>query len=131
MVIDSSAVVAILRLEADARRFVLAIQQATERFISAGTYIESSIVLATRAGRGILADLDSLIDDAQIEVVPVSRLHVSLARQAYLRFGKGHHPARLNLGDCIAYALAKELDVPLLFKGDDFAQTDLRPALRA
>jgi ribonuclease VapC len=128
MVIDTSALVAILDNEADARRYAEAIAAAPVRLVSAATLLEASIVLVARHGEEALADLDQLLRDAEAEVVPVTEEHARLARRGFLQFGKGRHPARLNYGDCFAYALAKASSEPLLFKGNDFAHTDVEPA---
>jgi ribonuclease VapC len=128
MVIDTSALVAILDNDADARRYADAIAAAPVRLVSAATLLEASIVLVARHGEEALADLDQLLRDAEAEVVPVTEEHARLARQGFLQFGKGRHPARLNYGDCFAYALAKASSEPLLFKGNDFVHTDVEPA---
>lgn len=96
--------------------------------MSAFTHFEASTVLMGRGGTMLVADFDRLVE-IQIEVVPYDAGHAKGSRDAYLRFGKGHHPAGLNLGDCVSYALAKSLDAPLLFKGGDFALTDVRRAV--
>ena len=98
--------------------------------MSAGTLLELGIVFLHREGAPLVADLFDLIRISRIEIVPVSEDHARDAILAYSRFGKAsRHPARLNHGDCFAYSLAKALDQPLLFKGDDFARTDIRSAL--
>ena len=131
MVIDSSAVLAILLQEPEAARFASAIADAAVRRMSAANLLEACIVadnlIDLRAGRR----LDAFMERAQIDIAPVTEAQVRLARQAYVDFGKGNHPAGLNFGDCFAYALAKATDEPLLFKGDDFASTDIVPALPA
>lgn len=126
MVIDTSALVAILFDEPEADALGLAIENDPVRLISAGTYLESSIVVEARLGTVGADTLDELIGSADADVVPVSMEQVRLAREAFRRFGKGRHAACLNFGDCFAYALAKTSDEPLLFKGNDFARTDVR-----
>jgi ribonuclease VapC len=97
--------------------------------ISAVTFYEAMLVLAARRGAGNLDDLNDLIEAAEAAIVVFDAEQARAAQTAYLRYGKGIHPtARLNLCDCVAYALAKHLDVPLLFKGQDFAATDVTPA---
>jgi len=124
MVIDTSAIMAVLRQEPDALRFALALEQDPVHLTSAATALEAWIVATSRAGAGGGRDLDQLFAELSVEVVPVTADHVRLARQGYSRFGKGRHPAGLNFGDCFAYALAVASGQPLLFKGNDFAQTD-------
>jgi ribonuclease VapC len=126
IVVDSSALVAIIEGEPEAGRFLSIIWDAPRRLISAITAYEIGIVLGTRRGREIALDLMGFIDSLGIEVVPFAEPYISLSLQAYQRYGKGFHSkARLNLGDCAAYALAKRLNVPLLFKGSDFSETDV------
>jgi ribonuclease VapC len=130
MIVDSSCIVAILRNEPDARTFVEAMAAAMERKISAANWLEASIVI-DRVGNPILSRrMDSFIADSGTSVEPVTLEQVSIARAAYRDFGKGSgHPAGLNFGDCFAYALAKATGETLLFKGDDFAETDIASAL--
>ena len=97
--------------------------------LSAANWLELAIVIDGRKGPQWLPELDAFLEGLDVITVPASLGQVRIAREAYRRFGKGNHPAGLNFGDCFAYALAKERDLPLLFKGDDFARTDLRPAL--
>jgi len=130
IVVDTSSVVAIFRQEADAARHAQAIAGDDQPRISAANVLEISMVL--RGLKAIAADqterwLDEFLQTAGIEVELVTPEQTDLARGAHIRFGKGGgHPAQLNFGDCFAYALAKALDVPLLFKGEDFARTDVR-----
>lgn len=128
MIIDSSAICAILFGEPDTKRYEDAIAKADVRRISAGTLLEAAIVVESRAGPLGGDQLDALIERAGIEVVPVSAEQATIARRAWRRFGKGRHAARLNLGDCLAYALAETTREPLLYKGDDFARTDIEAA---
>jgi ribonuclease VapC len=125
MVLDTSALLAILQDEPERRRFNEAIEAADRRSMSTATFVETSIVIESRYEAEGLRDLDALIAAASIELVPVDAEQAQIARSAFSRFGRGRHPAGLNLGDCFAYALAKALAEPLLYEGSDFAQTDL------
>ena len=127
MILDTSALLAILQDEPERRAFNEAIEAAERRAVSAATLVETSIVIESRYGAEGLRDLDALISTAAIELIPVDAEQAELARSAFSRFGKGRHPAGLNFGDCFAYALAKAVAEPLLYKGDDFAQTDILP----
>jgi ribonuclease VapC len=128
MIIDSSAIVAILWDEPERSAFVEAIARSGRRLISAATLVEASIVVETSRGYEGGRDLDLLMAVGGIEVVPVDLEQADIARQAFRRFGKGRSPACLNYGDCFSYALAKATGMPLLFKGNDFSQTDITPA---
>ncbi|MCB8914494.1 MAG: type II toxin-antitoxin system VapC family toxin [Thermoleophilales bacterium] len=130
MVIDTSAIIAILWSEADASRFAEAIEREANCCVSAATYVELAIV-ADGAKRPTPArDFDLLFERGGIRVEPFTPGQAQIARQAHQRYGRGSgHPARLNFGDCFSYALAVDLGHPLLFKGGDFAQTDVVPAL--
>ncbi len=125
MVIDTSAVVAILLGEPDAMDFAAAIEQAGPRLMSAATLLEASIVVESRKGAEGARDLDLFVYRAGIEIVPVDQEQAEVARIAWRRFGKGRHAAGLNYGDCFAYALAKVSQAKLLYKGSDFGFTDL------
>jgi ribonuclease VapC len=125
MVLDTSALLAILQDEPERRAFNEAIEAADARSLSAATFVETSIVIEARYGAEGLRDLDLLIDRARIEVVPVDAEQARIACRAFSRFGKGRHPAGLNFGDCFSYALAAARGESLLFKGDDFLHTDL------
>ena len=125
MVIDTSAVLAILQNEPERRRFAEAIEAADTRWMSSATWVESSIVIEARYGSDGLRDFDRLMERIAVEIVPVDLEQTRAAREAFRRFGKGRHPAGLNFGDCFSYALARTLGEPLLFKGADFSQTDL------
>ena len=129
MVIDTSALVAILIDEPERRRFTECIEAAASRAVSAATLLETSIVLEARQGSAAVLSLDRLLEVAAVEVVPFDAEQTRLARSAYRRYGKGRHPAGLNLGDCFTYALAVTRGEPLLCKGDDFAATDIELAL--
>jgi ribonuclease VapC len=131
MIIDTTAVIAILRGEAEAERFSLALEQATSpKRMSAATYLEVSLVIDASGDPVLSRNLDRLIEIAQIAIEPFTLDQARLARQAYRDFGKSSgHPARLNFGDCFAYALAQTSHAPLLFKGSDFGQTDIASAV--
>ena len=129
-VVDSSAFVAVLRSEPDADHFADALERIDPLFMSAGTLLEIGTVVLHKRGTERIADMFNLISVAQIGIVPVSEEQARAAIDAYGRFGKcTRHPAQLNYGDCFSYALAKTSDLPLLYKGDDFAKTDIRSAL--
>ena len=129
VVIDTSAVVAILRDEPEKDRFLDAILAASPRLMSAVSVQEAEMVIAGRYGdEAVWEPLDALLARLDVEVVAHD---AGLARMAFLRFGKGRHPAGLNFGDCASYALAKAHNVPLLFKGGDFARTDIAVAVLA
>jgi ribonuclease VapC len=129
IVVDSSALVAILRREPEADRFMRIMAEAAGCLLSSVNLLETSMVLAGRTGDATAwADLDELIARAGIEIVPQDAAQASTAREAFLRYGKSRHAAGLNFGDCAAFALAKQQDLPLLFKGDDFCRTELRTA---
>jgi ribonuclease VapC len=125
MVIDTSALLAILQDEPERRAFNEAIEAAASRAMSVATFVEVSIVIESRHGAAGLRELDHFVDRAGIELVSVDAEQGRVARAAWSRFGKGRHPAGLNFGDCFAYALARVLGEPLLCKGDDFARTDI------
>ena len=128
MVIDTSALVAILQDEPERGALSDAIPTAPSRRLSAATLVEAGIVMEGRHGEGGASRLDGLLDQVRVEVVPVAAAHVGLARGAFRRFGKGRHPAGLGYGDCFSYALAAALAEPLLFVGDDFGRTDVEVA---
>jgi len=129
MVIDTSALVAILFREPDADRFGACLAAAPVRLMSAVTRVEVSCVVEGRKGARGRTDLELLLRDAEVDIVGVTARDAEIAIEAFRRFGKGHHPAGLNIGDCFAYALAKGTGHKLLFKGGDFGQTDIVPAL--
>ena len=128
MIVDSSAVLAILFSEPDARRHAGAIAAASPCRMSVANVLETAIVAERRGGDIAAHELDTLLERAEVELAPVTIEHLEAARRAWRRFGKGNHPAALNFGDCFAYALAKTTGEPLLFKGEDFAQTDVEAA---
>jgi ribonuclease VapC len=129
MVIDTSAILAILQDEPERRRFNEAIEAADARRMSVATWVEVSIVIEARFGAEGLAGLDLFADRSGIELVPVDGEQGGVARRAFSRFGKGRHPAGLNYGDCFSYALATVLGEPLLYKGNDFQKTDVTSSL--
>jgi ribonuclease VapC len=125
MVLDTSALLAILMAEPEAEGFAVAIEHDPIRLVSAGSMLETAIVVESRRGDAGGRELDLLLFKAGISLTPVDAEQVEVARQAFRLFGKGRHPAGLNFGDCFAYALSRVSGQPLLFKGDDFAQTDV------
>jgi ribonuclease VapC len=129
VVLDTSALVAMLLGEPDCDRFIAALAEAEDPLISAGTLLETSIVVESKLGEAGLADLDELLATAGVRCVAVDLAQVHAARDAFARFGKGRDTAGLNYGDCFAYALAKVAQVPLLFKGEDFRRTDVVAAV--
>jgi ribonuclease VapC len=129
MIIDTSALIAILRDEDDAPDMALAIERAETRKISAANYLETAIVIDGSRDPVASRRFDELVSAAELRVEPVTHEQARIAREAYRDFGKGRHRAGLNFGDCFAYALAKDTGEPLLFKGNDFVHTDLAPAL--
>ena len=127
MIVDTSALMAILFAEDDAWRYAKAMAAGPVCRLSAATFVEAAIVIEAHSKGGSGHQLDALLREAAIKIEPVTEEHAHLARQAYLDFGRGRHPAGLNLGDCFAYALSKATGEPLLFKGLDFARTDVEP----
>ena len=125
MVVDTSALVAILDGEPERRTFIEAIEAADSRHMSVATFVEISVVIEARYGAEGVRDLDRFMSRAGIELVAVDAEQGQIARGAFSRFGKGRHRAALNYGDCFAYALAAVLGEPLLCKGHDFARTDI------
>jgi ribonuclease VapC len=126
MVIDTSALLAILKNEPERRVFNEAIEAAETRLFSAASFVEISMIVESRYGADGMRDLDLFIAKAQLELVAVDVEQAHLARQAFREFGKGRHPAGLNFGDCFSYALARSLTEPLLYKGaDDFGRCDI------
>ena len=129
MVVDSSAVLAILFKEPERDTFSDALADAGVRLMSSVNALEAAVVVSSRKGSFGTMELDLLLHRAEFEVVPFTVGHLRLARDAYERYGKGRHPAGLNLGDCCAYALARHTGEALLFKGNDFTRTDVVRAL--
>ena len=129
MIIDSSAMIAILTDESDGLALSQALDEPGIVRLSAASYLETAIVLDKHRDAVLSAKLDELIEDSDIVIEPVTDSQAKIARQAYRDFGKGSgHPAALNFGDCFSYALARDKREPMLWKGDDFGHTDLRPA---
>ena len=131
MIIDTSALIAILRNEPEGASCALAIERTASRRISAANFVETAIVIDGARDPVASRRFDDLCREAQLIIEPVTEAQARIAREAYLDYGKGSgHPAKLNFGDCFAYALAKVAGEPLLFKGEDLAHTDVAPALR-
>ena len=126
MVIDTSALIAVLLGEPEAEAFAMAIANDPKRLISAFSALEVSIVIEAKKGEAGGRELDLLLHRSQIDIVAMDSEQAELARIAWRTFGKGRHPAGLNVGDCCSYALSKYSGEPLLFKGDDFSKTDLK-----
>lgn len=131
MIVDSSALLAILQDEPERRAMIEALESADRRCLSVVNLVEASIVIETRRGPTAARLLDTLVERAGIEVIGVDLEQGELARRAFARYGKGRHAAGLNFGDCFAYALAQAFGESLLFKGNDFSQTDVVAALSA
>ena len=129
MVIDSSALVAMLTDEPEAARYEQAIEQDNVRLISSATMLETSIVIEARLADHGGRELDLLVHRARIAIIPFDEEQLVLARDAFRRYGRGRHAAALNFGDCFSYALSIARGEPLLFKGNDFAHTDVISAL--
>jgi ribonuclease VapC len=125
MIVDTSAVIALLRNEPDAVAIGEAMQRSQVCRLSAVTYVEAGVVIDSNRNPVLSRRLDDLIRDVRMRIETVTPQQAQIARQAYRDFGKGRHKAGLNFGDCFAYALAKDLDEPLLFKGTDFTHTDI------
>lgn len=129
MVVDTSALLALLQNEPDAELFEVALAAAEAPVISAATLLECSLVIERRFGEAGLERLDAMVREAGIQIIAFDGEQQQLARAAFRRFGRGRHAAQLNFGDCFAYALAKHRGEPLLYKGRDFAQTDIGSAI--
>jgi ribonuclease VapC len=125
MVIDSSALLAILQNEPERRAFNESIEAAEQVLLSTATFVEISMIVESRLGADGVRDLELFIAKARIKLIPVDEEQAHLAVHAFRRYGEGRHAAALNFGDCFAYALARALADSLLFKGNDFAQTDI------
>ena len=131
MIVDTSAIIAILRDEKEAKPCARAIEKASNRRISAVSFVEAAVVIDANHDPIACRRFDDLLREAQIVIEPVTPIQAIIAREAYSDFGKGSgHPAKLNFGDCFAYALAKDANEPLLFKGDNFKYTDLIAVLK-
>jgi ribonuclease VapC len=132
MIIDTSAIIAVLRDEPDAASYARAIADTEDRRVSAVNFAESAIVIDASRDPIATRRFDDFMAEANISIEPVTEIQARIAREAYRDFGKGSaHPAKLNFGDCFAYALAKAFGEPLLFKGSDFTHTDVVSALPA
>ena len=129
MVVDTSALITILFGEPEAASFSRALADDPKRLISTFNVLETAIVVESRKGEAGSRELDLLLHRIQIEMIAMTVDQVEMARSAWRHYGKGNHPAGLNIGDCCAYALAKYSGEPLLFKGDDFRQTDIRSVI--
>lgn len=129
VVVDSSALVAIVLGDAQGPRFATFLRDRPGALVSAANAVEAAIVVEARQGMDAARDLELLLSTIGAEIAPVDSQQVVVAIEAWRRFGKGRHPAGLNYGDCFAYALARTHDAPLLFQGGDFAQTDISQAL--
>lgn len=129
MILDTSAIMAMLYEEPEAPAIERALAVAGRSAISAASLLEAGMVCEGRGGGPAAARLDALLLRLRPEIVPFTAEHAVLAREGWRRYGKGRHPAGLNFGDCFAYALARSRDEPLLFKGDDFARTDVKAAI--
>ena len=130
MIVDTSALLAVIFNEPDEPRFAAALIDAPVLRMSVASWVEAAMVIDSRKSPRAKARFEDLIAELQMDLVPVSVEMAYRCRVAHADYGRGNHPAKLNYGDCFAYALAKETREPLLFKGDDFAQTDIEPALK-
>jgi ribonuclease VapC len=128
MVVDSSALVALLLGEPESQRIAAALEQADLVVISAASLVEVFLVMVGRTGQDARGSIDALLRELDATVAPVTEAHWRAAAEAFLRYGKGRHPAGLNFGDCLTYATARLAGLPLLYKGDDFRATDLASA---
>ena len=128
MIVDSSAALAVVLDEPESDAFSEAINQAERCLISSVSYLESSMVVASRRGVAFFDELDAFLKTAGIDIAPFTMEHARIARRAFANYGKGSHPAGLNFGDCASYALAIIEGEPLLYKGSDFSKTDVEPA---
>lgn len=130
MIVDSSALIALIKGEPEAQLFARAMEAGSPVRVSAAAYLEAFIVTDRYRSPKLTARLEEVLDHPRIVIEPVTPEQARLARQAYRDYGRGSgHPARLNFGDCFSYALAREKREPILFKGVDFSETDLRSAL--
>ncbi len=128
MIVDTSAVISVLFGEEGSERYQQALAEASRCRMSVVSFVEATMVLEGRGGAAVGHELDALLGDVPIELAPVTAEQAHAAREAWRRFGKGNHPAALNFGDCFAYALAETTSEPLLYRGGDFALTDIDPA---
>ena len=131
MIVDSSALIAILRYEPERLTFAKILDKADALHLSAASYLEFSIVIDSRRNPAMSREIDEIVERFRIQIEPVTVEQARIARQAYRDYGRGSgHPANLNFGDCFSYALTRVKREPILFKGDDFGHTDLRAAIR-
>lgn len=131
MIIDTSAIIAILRAEPEAYEFAAAIEAARSLHVSAVNFVEAAIVIDGSRDPIASRQFDNFVTEAELRIEPVDEAQARIAREAYRDFGRGSgHPAKLNFGDCFAYALSRTRREPLLFKGRDFTHTDIVPALK-
>lgn len=129
MILDSSAILALLRKEPEHQRLHAALERADVRGIGAPTLLETRMVAIGRFGKGGRAVVSEFLEDWEVEVIPFDASHERVASEAFARYGKGCHPAGLNYGDCMTYASARVAELPLLFTGSDFAKTDIVAAI--
>jgi ribonuclease VapC len=130
MILDTSVLIAIVKEEPEAFAFSQAMEMADELYLSAGSFLEASIVVGGFRDSMLSARLDEMLEEAEVVIEPFTAEQAQIARQAYRDYGKGSgHRANLNFGDCFSYALARKKREPLLYKGDDFRHTDLRSAV--
>lgn len=129
LVVDTSALLAVLLLEGDAEKYAEALGGAAELRMAAPTWLETAMVATVRSGEPGYRELARFIDELGVKIVPADRALVETAFAGWMRYGKGRHSVGLNYGDCFSYALAKRRGEPLLFKGDDFSLTDVVPAI--
>jgi ribonuclease VapC len=130
MIVDSSALLAVILNEDDEPKYCAALIDAPVLRMSAANWVDAAIVVDSHKNPAAVVRFENLFDALQLRVEPITIEDAYRARAAYANYGRGHHPARLNHGDCFAYALAKRCGEPLLFKGNDFTQTDIEPALK-
>jgi len=130
IVVDTSAIIAIIRKEDEAPIWVELLDQTSKTYMSVVSYVEANLVMTGRRSDVALGAVDDMVAALGIELVPVTVEQGVAAVTSFVTYGKGRHPARLNIADCFTYALAKTKDLPLLFKGDDFLKTDIVPAWR-
>ena len=128
MILDTSVLIALLRREPDCARYERVLGAGSPVVASSATLVETAIVAEGKGGPAAGVELDALLRDLGVQIIPFTAEHAALAREGWRRFGKGRHKAGLNFGDCFAYALARARNEPLLFKGDDFVQTDVKAA---
>jgi len=130
VIVDSSAIIAVLKDEPEAEACLYALEMSSERRMSAATFFEASIIIDSSRNHFVVLEYERFLATYNVIIEPVTEVQAKIARQAYREFGRGSgNPAQLNFGDCFAYALAKDRNEPLLYKGSDFVHTDIRSAL--